>query len=178
MGRKILSYLGRDISLWLIGLVTGWLPDNLLTCKLRGALARPFFRQCGRNFQFGLRVRFLKPGRIRIGRDVYIAEGCWISGSADLTIDDEVMFGPYAMVVTANHSMKDGSVRFGAPVGAPVVIGRGSWIGAHVVILPGVTIGRGCIVASNAVVTRDVPDHTIVGGVPAKIIKTLDPDHE
>ena len=55
----------------------------------------------------------------------------------------------------------------------PVVIGDDVWIGANAVILPGVTIGRHCVVAAGAVVTKDVPDNTVVGGVPAKIIKKL-----
>ena len=73
-----------------------------------------------------------------------------------------------------NHLYRDGSVRFGGYEYKPVHIGKGTWLGSHVSVLAGVTIGSGCLVASGAVVTKDVPDGMIAGGVPAKVIKEND----
>jgi acetyltransferase-like isoleucine patch superfamily enzyme len=78
-------------------------------------------------------------------------------------------------VTALNHNFKDTAKRIdeqGISTN-PVVIGDDVWIGANAVILPGVTIGRHCVVAAGAVVTKDVPDNTVVGGVPAKVLKTL-----
>jgi acetyltransferase-like isoleucine patch superfamily enzyme len=169
---KLLGYLLGELPLWLIGLLTNWLPDNPATCRLRGVLAKPFFGACGRNFQYGSRVRFLKPRGISLGDHVYIASGCWVSGTGGLEIGDEVMFGPYCVVTTASHGCKDGSYRFGGAVPAPVKIGSGSWLAAHVVVGAGTTIGDGCVIGANAVVTKDLPDHVLAGGIPAKVIRS------
>ena len=174
--RKLLVILRYNVPLWLIGFLTNWMGDNALTVTLRGVMARPFLGQCGRRFKYGARVRFLHPEGIHLGRDVYIAAGCWISGSGGLTIEDEVMFGPNCIVVTASHSFKNGSARFGGARYAPVAIGRGSWLAAHVVVSAGVRIGCGNLVAANAVVTKDTEDNVMVGGVPAKVIGPREDD--
>jgi acetyltransferase-like isoleucine patch superfamily enzyme len=78
-------------------------------------------------------------------------------------------------VTALNHNFEDASKRIDEQgiSTKPVVIGDDVWIGANAVILPGVTVGSHCVVAAGAVVTKDVPDHTLVGGVPAKIIKRI-----
>ncbi len=159
-----------ELGLWLVGLLTNWLPEVTATYKLRGWLSRVFFKKCGRNFQYGPGVRFLAPWGIEIGADVYIASRCFISGSGSLTLEDEVLIGPFVNIATGNHRFKDGSARFGGFSRAPVWIGRGTWIASHVVVTPGVTIGKGNLVAAGAVVTKSTEDDVIVGGVPAKVI--------
>jgi len=156
--------------LWFIGLLTNWMPDVPLTCRLRGFLSAPFLKKCGRNFQYGSHVRFLSPHGIAIGDNVYVAAGCWISGSGKLVLEDEVVVGPYTIIVTAEHRFKNNSVRFGGATFAPVKIGKGSWIGAHSVITAGVTIGRGNLIGANAVVTADTPDNVFAAGVPARVV--------
>ena len=69
-----------------------------------------------------------------------------------------------------SHAFKDNSVRFGGYDRAPVTIGKGTWLAAHVVVAPGVNIGSGNMVGANAVVTKDTPDNVFVAGVPAKIV--------
>jgi acetyltransferase-like isoleucine patch superfamily enzyme len=87
-----------------------------------------------------------------------------------LTIGDEVSFAPYVVISTLQHVFKDGSVHKGGSVARPVSIGRGTWLAAHVSVKCGVSIGKGNLVAANACVVKDTPDHVIVGGVPAKVI--------
>lgn len=80
------------------------------------------------------------------------------------------------MISTVNHPMTPMGRRKHLGIAKPVNIGNDVWIGGNVTILPGVTIGNNVIVAAGAVVTKDVPDNTLVGGVPARMIKTLEND--
>lgn len=140
-----------------------------------------------------IRARFWGIFMKKIGKDVYIMEGCKIlnptgiaigdysginhhtdiGGRGGLTIGNHVMIGPYCQILTAVHKSDD----WKKPVTQqgieckPVLIEDDVWIGTHAVILPGVTIGRGSIVAASAVVTKNVEEYSIVGGVPAKLIR-------
>ncbi len=93
-----------------------------------------------------------------------------------VTIGDYVMIGPNTMISTVNHPMTPMGRRKHLGIGRPVMIGNDVWIGGNVTILPGVTIGNNVIVAAGAVVTKDVPDNTLVGGVPARKIRELEND--
>ncbi|SDP53051.1 transferase hexapeptide (six repeat-containing protein) [Arthrobacter sp. ok909] len=100
-----------------------------------------------------------------INRDGYIRAGT--------VIEDRVFIGPFVRLITDGHEIGDSQRRAGTNASAPIVIGEGSWIGASSTILGGVTIGKGCIVAAGSLVNHDVPDNTLVGGVPAKVIRSL-----
>lgn len=165
---RLLRY---DLPLHFVLRLTNWLPDNVRFIRLRGRLARPFFKSCGRRLGLGRNITFYNPSQIEIGDDVYIAYGCWFNGSGGISIKDEVLFGPYAVIVTSNHTLLNESYRFGEPIKAPILIGKGAWIAAHVTILAGTEIGKGALVAANSVVSKVVNDLTIMGGVPAKKIK-------
>ena len=151
--------------------VTGFLPDFTVIMRLRGWLLRPSFKCCGPNFQICSHAMMVYTSNVSIGNDVYIAYGCWIQGYGGVTFEDQVMLGPYTLLASSNHTKKDGSYRFGPPRAAPIVMKRGSWTGAQTVVTAGVTVGVGAACAAGAVVTVDVPDHAVVGGVPAKVIQ-------
>lgn len=108
-------------------------------------------------------------GRIRIGDRVFINSGVVLFSAHAITIGNDVAIANEAYLMdTDSHGVE------GRPVKeAPIVIGDGSWIGARAIILPGVTIGRRCLVAAGAVVSRDVPDDTLVAGNPAREVRTL-----
>jgi len=93
-----------------------------------------------------------------------------------VTIGDYVMIGPNTLISTVNHPMTPMGRRKHLGIGKPVTIGNDVWIGGNVTILPGVNIGNNVIVAAGAVVTKDVPDNSLVGGAPAKVIRTLEND--
>jgi maltose O-acetyltransferase len=150
--------------------VTAFLPDVTPLLRLRGFLVRWCFHSCGRNFQLGGGVRILFSTRIDLGRDVYVATGCWIQGVGGIAIGDEVMLGPYTILASNDHTKQDGSHRFAPGRNAPITLGRGAWTGGHVVITAGVNVGKGAAVAAGAVVTKDVPDDVVVAGVPARAI--------
>lgn len=108
---------------------------------------------------------------IDIGKNVFINACCNFQDQGGVTIMDGALIGHQVVLATINHGFAPEKRQWNLP--APIVIGRNVWIGSHATILQGVTVGDNAIVAAGAVVTRDVPPGTIVGGVPAKHIKTI-----
>ena len=107
---------------------------------------------------------------IKFGKNIFINIGVMFTDLGGITIEDKVLIGPGAKLLSVNHSI-DPEKRRGI-IASPILIKENAWIGANATILPGVTVGKNSIVAAGAVVTEDVPDNVIVGGVPAKIIKS------
>lgn len=117
----------------------------------------PFYADCGKN--------------IHIGKQVFINMSCKFQDQGGIYIGDGALIGHNVVLATLNHakSPKDR----GTMIPAPIHIGKHVWIGSNSTILPGVTIGDGAIVAAGAVVSKDVPENAIVGGVPATILRYL-----
>lgn len=113
-------------------------------------------------------------GTLTIGDDVSINYGTSIFADRSVAIGNRVRIGPYVSITDTDfHDAYDRNLR---PAGTPVVIESDVWLGARVLVLKGVRIGRGAIVAAGAVVTRDVAPFTVVAGVPARPISVLDRD--
>ena len=111
-------------------------------------------------------------GRIVVGNNVRINTGALLASHASIVIGDDCLIGEYVSLRDSNHgTAPDQPMRKQAHTSAPIVVGHNVWIARGVVILQGVTIGDGAIVAANSVVNRDVPAGAIFGGVPAKLIK-------
>lgn len=117
----------------------------------------PFYTDFGKN--------------ISIGKDVFINSGCHFQDQGGITIGDGTLIGHNVVLATINHDLDPAKNRKNHY--APIQIGNHVWIGSNATILPGATIGDWAVVAAGAVVTCDVPDMTVVGGVPAKVIKTV-----
>ncbi|MGI5929706.1 DapH/DapD/GlmU-related protein [Pseudoflavonifractor sp.] len=117
----------------------------------------PFYTDCGKN--------------IHIGKNVFFNMGCKFQDQGGVFIGDGALIGHNVVLATLNHAQSPSDRASMIP--APIHIGRNVWIGANATVLPGVTIGDGAIVAAGAVVAKDVPENTIVGGVPARIIRTI-----
>ncbi len=109
---------------------------------------------------------------IRIGRNVFINHDCTVLDMGGITIQDDVMIGPKVSLLSESHPVNPADRR--VLLLKSVLVKKNAWIGAGAIILPGVTVGENSIVAAGAVVSQDVPDNTIVGGVPAKVIKKID----
>lgn len=109
---------------------------------------------------------------INIGKNVFVNHACTFMDRGGITLEDNVLIGPKVNLITTNHPLHPSERR--ATISHPIVINRNAWIGAAATIMPGVTIGENSVVAAGAVVTKNVPDNTIVGGVPAKIIKSIE----
>jgi maltose O-acetyltransferase len=122
-------------------------------------------------------VRITGPGStglLSIGNGSFVTGPLYVDLGAMVRIGDLVHIGHDVMLLTIDHAIGPDSERCGALVAAPVEIGDGCWIGSRVTILPGVRVGRGAVIAAGAVVTRDVPPDTLVGGVPARALRNLD----
>ena len=110
---------------------------------------------------------------LRVGDRCVISRGSHIVAHESVEIGDDVWTGPYVYITDQNHGYQDPDTPIGRqqPVNRPVVIGAGSWLGAGAIVLPGARIGRNVVVAAGSVVRGDVPDHCVVAGVPAKIVR-------
>ena len=117
----------------------------------------PFYTDCGRN--------------IHVGRNVFINSCCHFQDQGGIYIDDGALIGHNVVLATLNHGQLPENRHDLLP--SPIYIGKNVWIGASAVVLPGVRIGDGAIVAAGAVVTKDVPPNTVVGGVPARQLKSV-----
>lgn len=154
-----------------------------ITAKLNGAYHTPeevralFFKLIGQPVDpsFGLFPPFYTDfgKHITIGKSVFINSGCRFQDQGGIVIGDGALIGHSVVLATLNHDFAPEKRANLHP--APIHIGKNVWIGAHATVVPGVTIGDGAIVAAGAVVTKDVPANTIAGGVPAAVIRSIDP---
>lgn len=130
----------------------------------------------GRRISVGDNTKILRGaeilGPVTIGSSCFINRDAYIR--AETTIGDNVAMGPFCRLITDSHHIGTANRRAGKNKTDPIRIGKGTWIGASVTILGGVTVGSGCVIAAGSMVTKDVPDNTIVAGVPAKIVRNLD----
>lgn len=135
-----------------------------LFCEITGTEVDPSFRMFPPFYtDFGK--------NIHLGKNVFINSACQFQDQGGIFIGDGCLIGPGTMMATLNHGFEPEHRQ--NMTHAPIVLGKGVWTGAHVTILPGVTIGDNAIIAAGAVVAKDVPANTIVGGVPAKVIKEI-----
>lgn len=111
---------------------------------------------------------------VTIGEACSLTTPLFLNASAPIRIGNRVVIGHHVLIVTDSHDMSDPEQRGGERYARPIAIEDGVWIGARATILAGVTVGAGAVVAAGAVVTRDVPPHTLVGGVPARVLKPLE----
>ena len=114
-------------------------------------------------------------GEVVIGRDALIGYGSVVIGP--VVVDDDVLLAQNVVLSALNHSYEDTRrpIRVQGVTTAPIHVGRGSWLGAHAVVLPGVSIGVNCVIAAGAVVTKDVPDFSVAVGTPARVVRRYDP---
>ena len=151
-------------------------PGGKIAQMIRYALCRPLFGYCGKNVNIEHGASFNSGRHISIGDNSALGFNSRIGGKA--TIGRDVMMGHDCILWTLNHAFDRTDVpmtRQGFSPEEPIVIGDDVWIGMRVVILPGVKVGSHSIIAAGAVVTEDVPEWAVVGGIPAKVIKYRKP---
>jgi acetyltransferase-like isoleucine patch superfamily enzyme len=150
----------------LFSFADGWLR------RLEAFRAQAILKRCarvGQDVRLRMPVVVYSPENLSIGSQVDIGEFVVLRANGGMRIGDRVLIAAHATLTTRGHPILP--PRYGHTVDAPIVIEDDVWVGAAAVVLPGVTIGRGSIVGAGAVVTKDVPAETIVGGVPGRPIR-------
>jgi len=152
----------QEFSLYLIRLA-GFIPSHII----RKIIYELYGVSIGANSFIHMGAKFNEPWRVKIGEGTIIGENCFLDGRANLIIGNNVDIASDVMIWNSEHDVhsNDFSAR-----SADILIGDYVFIGPRAIILPGVKIGQGAVVAAGAVVSKDVPDMMIVGGVPAKEI--------
>ena len=123
----------------------------------------------GKKTEINMAFYVMAPFRVKIGNNTHINQGCILDGRGNITIGNSVSISHRVSILTGSHDVH--SKTFQA-LFSPVIIDDYVWIGINATILPGIHIGKGAVVAAGAVVTKDVPPYSIVGGIPAKTIGT------
>ncbi|MHB8778305.1 MAG: acyltransferase [Anaerolineales bacterium] len=147
-------------------------PFGKISEQIRRLSCKNIFRISGKNINVERGAHFGSGSQIEIGDNSGIGENCQIPDN--IKIGNNVMMGPDVLIIGKNHNYEDLKIPMrlqGVKESTPVIIGNDTWIGARVIILPGVNIGDGAIVGAGAVVTKDIPPYTICTGNPARIVK-------
>ena len=159
-----LRLLTGSLIAWLYNDILGRFPSR----TLRHLLLRPWLAHLGPQANVQMRCRFLNGRKVSLGPRCVVNFGTLLDGRHHaITTGADVSIGPEAVILTLGHDPQAADF---AVSGGPVTIGDRAWIGYRAIILPGITVGEGAVVAAGAVVTKDVAPFTIVGGNPAKVI--------
>jgi acetyltransferase-like isoleucine patch superfamily enzyme len=162
-------------AIWRAG---SWLLPEFTCSGVRAALLRSLGYDIRRGVAVLGNVHIVgshhAPERLRIGPGSIVGPDVTFCLDAAITVGSAVSIGPRVLLYTATHSLGPGSRRMHLGVAAqPIVIEDGVWVSLAAVILPGVRLGKGCVVAAGAVVTQDVPANVLVAGNPARIVESL-----
>lgn len=143
---------------------------SALAKRMRGFWARKIVQKMGNNVNIERNAIF--GPQLEIDDNSGIGINCEVYGP--VTIGKNVMMGPEVIIYTSGHKHDRTDIPMieqGSDEAKRVIVGDDVWIGRRAMIMPGVTIGNGCIIGAGAVVTKDIPDYSIAGGVPAKVLK-------
>lgn len=168
--------ISKKILYLLYQISTSWLPissHSKFAKNLRVFWTRRIATYVGKNVNIEKCASFTPD--LRIGDNSGVGIKCEMNGP--VTIGNDVMMGPEVIVYTTSHKhdrIDITMIEQGMDVQKSVTIGNDVWIGRRAMILPGVTIGDGCVIAAGAVVVKDIPPYSIAGGVPARVIKRRD----
>ncbi|AXV36746.1 MAG: hypothetical protein CIT01_00315 [Methanobacterium sp. BRmetb2] len=163
----------NDLILWLFYTHIASKIPYALGNSIRQPFLEKLLKKIGSDVSIATNVKLLHPQSITLKNKVGVANGVILDGRGGIDIDEYTIVGFESVILscTHQHQKKDIPIRDQGMFTAPVKIGKDVWIGARVMILPGVTIGDRSIIGANSVVTKDVAPNSIVGGIPAKFIK-------
>ncbi len=166
----------RRVAVHLMNTLSDLLGDDVLSRRVRTALLRACGARIGTGTYFHGGTHFTNPRNLTIGADCFVNRNCYFDLESSITIGDSVVFGHGTTVITTKHRLGPSHRRSGAFFGEPVRVEAGAWLGANVILMPGVTVGPGAVVGAGSLVRTDVNPDTVVGGVPARLLGHLPQD--
>ncbi len=177
---KITNKLEQLFEQWLIPHLVDW--EEYVETKIRRYKHQQLkskLKFCGSGLRFKRNVRIEHPQNVSLGNKVYIGQDVMLDGRGGITIGENTTIGFNVVILSANHDYESNDLpyEYNVYIHKPVVIGCNVWIGGNVLIIPGVSIGDGAIVAAGTVVTTNVEPLAIVGNQPMRTIKYRNQEH-
>lgn len=158
---------------WFIRSVTYFFPNIPVLMRFRGFLYSLMMIKCGKNFQVASNAIINSLSGIKVGDNVYIGPSTIILAT-DVRLEDEVLIGPLNLITTGNHTLKNGSFRYGEPSRGKVVIKKGSWVSGNCTVLAGAVLPESSVLAAGSVLNKPFKStHSMYAGVPAQFKKKL-----
>lgn len=169
----IFSFFGRKLNYYFFTIFRN--TPGYLGKLIRYVFLKNCLKKLGDNVVFGPGVHIKWPERITIGENVSVNEMCYLEGFGSITIGNDVAIAHATTIMTSNHSFKDTDkiIRLNPIIGEPIIIEDDIWIGCGVRILAGVHLKQRTVVAAGAVVNKSFDGHTLLGGVPARVLKNI-----
>ena len=162
---------------WFVRILLYFLPDIPIIMRFRGWLYGLGMKKCGCDFQVTHDAIIKDLWGISVGNHVFVGNGTVIMGSGTIEIEDEVQFAPHCIIISGNHTLKDGSFRYGKGDCGHINIGRGAWVAGNSTIQRGSKLPAGSVLSANSFLNKAYEEPlSLYGGVPAKFIKRLDND--
>ena len=160
---------------WWVRTTCYFLPDVPFLMRFRGWLYGFGMKRCGRNFQVNHSVILNGLDDMTVGDNVYFANFCHVISNGTITIEDNVLFGPFVMISSGNHQFDGAGYNTLPSDHKDVIIRKGSWVASHVTIVGGSQVPEQSVVAANSCVTPQMQQtkRGLYAGVPAKLVKTL-----
>lgn len=163
----------RRVGVHVVNSLSNLFGDDVVGRHIRGAVLRTAGADIAPRASLHGGTYFSRPANLAVGERAFVNRGCYLDLEAPITLHEDVVVGHGTTIVTSRHTIGPARRRADGVTGRAVTVHAGAWIAARCVVMPGVTIGAGAVVASGAVVTHDVPPNVLVAGVPARVIREL-----
>lgn len=160
------------IYAWLVRTLLFFLPDIPLVMRFRGWLYGFAMKSCGKDFQVTHDAIIRDLQLIVVGNNCFVGNGTIIMGGGEIILEDQVMLAPRVIIISGNHTSKNGSYRYGKSDVGQIVIGRGSWVAGNAIIQKDSQLPVNSVLSANSFLNRKFDiSNAIYGGVPAKLLK-------
>ena len=168
----------QRVGVHLVNSLSDLLGDDVVGRRVRHALLRAAGADLAPHASLHGGTYFSRPPNLAVGERAFVNRGCYLDLEGPITLHDDVVVGHGTSIITSHHAIGPSRRRADGVTPRAVIVHAGAWIAARCVVMPGVTVGAGAVVACGAVVTHDVPPDVLVAGVPARVIRQLDAEED